>query len=410
MPVDPLKRSGCPSPMRPFLLLVSTFLCLMAGRLCADPLDYWTLVNSRTNYTPISGAFGIGRFVVNVTRSGGTGNRSGLWTSNNGKDWRETYSYPVSSLVYANGMFVGYVNAGQEILASTDGETWGTWTFPFSSGAPIVPALGRLWTVVTAGRDRTVLSSVDARIWTSVDVGLSVPRLVLGDESVLVINGLVGTNTVRRISTNGVDFVDPPKSMAAFADLAKIGDTWVGTQGSGSTLLKVSVSTNGTDWTNVPLNPPISWVRVFVRAGRFILVGRDDPFFLESIDGFNWTKRLVELGVEIPDLVYGNDSILVLARQDLATTTPNVFTRVARFHLSRPLTPTLPQPLEASLRPALVLRSGIVGAGYAIESAMQPEGPWIHAATVFPTNFPFSVLVPDGHGERGFFRSVMRDR
>jgi hypothetical protein len=406
MPVDPLKRLGCPSPMRPFLLLASTFLCLMAGRLCADPLDYLSLVHSVTNAIPLCGASGNGRFVVSLYGVGAKPNA--LLVSEDGNHWRETRetrlgTARVTSLAYANGMFVGSVG-GTAIVSSGDGEKWGIRYLPSAEQVDtIFSALGRFWTVArSATPPRPLISSVDGVVWTNANA-VSSARLVFGDESTLIVDGVIGTNSVRMISTNGVDFARIAEPMRSFSSLARVRDTWVGH--AASTLSSISVSTNGTNWVTVNLGESITSARLFVRGGRFILTGSQALFFMDSIDGYRWTVRNVAPRDEIAELVFGNDSMLVVARTGV-----KVYPTAARFHLSRPFTPTLPEPLEASLRPAIVLRSGIVGAGYSIESATKPEGPWIHATTVFPTNFPFSVLVPDGHGERGFFRSVLRDR
>lgn len=405
MPVDPLKRSGCPSPMRPFLLLASTLLCLMAGRLCADPLDHWTLAHSRTNHSPGRGAFGHGRFVISV---GGTdGGRSGVWTSENGKEWRVTFEDALGSLRFSNGMFVGTASGGR-VVSSVDGETWITRRLPLSGGGTqIASALGRFWTIAGESGALQLLSSSDALVWT-----ISVPingQLTYGDNGNLVIQGY--NPAVQMVSTNGVDFV-VAESMPLFSSMARIGNTWVGVE-STNPQRNISVSTNGTDWVSLRPSPFIEGGEVFVAGERFVLIqpgAGAKPFFMESADGFKWTDHEVGLRLQLRHLVFGNDAMLSLALQQLDTPKPGVYTNVLRLHLSRPFTPTLPQPLEASLRPAVVLRSGIVGAGYSIESATKPEGPWIHATTVFPTNFPFSVMVPDGHGERGFFRSVLRDR
>lgn len=402
MTVDPLKRSGCPSPMRPFLLLASTFLCLMAGRLCADPLDYWTLVHSHTNAKPVSCAFGNGRFVVSVNGVG----QNKVFTSTDGKDWRETYAGYVTSLAFANGIFVGTAPLDQAVVTSMDGETWVTRRLPIEMPSQVIPALGIWWITGKESGDWRLFSSGDLRVWKIVDTGGRANRVVFGDEYTLIADGYVDNRWIPKISTNGANFVDGASGMPSFNTIAKIGATWVGVEGGVTPNRNISVSTNGNDWVSFLPIPQIAGGRVFARDGRFFLVGQDKPFFMESVDGLNWTDHQVDVSVKVQDLVYGNDRLLSIARQNL--TAPN--REVSRFYLSRPLTSTLPEPLEASLRPAIVLRSGIVGAGYSIESATKPEGPWIHAATVFPTNFPFSVLVPDGHGERGFFRSVLRDR
>jgi hypothetical protein len=391
--------------MRPILLLASTFLCLMAGRLCADPLDYWTLAHSRTNHFPGRGAFGNGRFVISV---GGTdGGRSGVWTSENGKEWRVTFDDGIGSLLFANGLFVG-TGSGGRVVSSVDGETWVTRRLPLSGGgSPIVSALGRFWTFAGEGGASHLLSSSDALVWTS--SGPLGGLLTFGDSENLVIQS--GNPAVQMVSTNGVDFV-VAASMPLFSSMARIGNTWVGVEAT-NPQRNISVSTNGTDWVSLRPSPFIEGGEVFVAGDRFVLIqpgAGAKPFFMESADGLKWTDHEVGLRLQLRHLVFGNDAILSLALQQLDTPKPGVYTSVLRLHLSRPFTPTLPQPLEASLRPVVVLRSGIAGAGYAIESATQPEGPWIHATTVFPTNFPFSVMVPDGQEERGFFRSVLRDR
>ena len=405
MLVDPLKRSGCPSPMRPFLLLASTFLCLMAGRLCADPLDHWTLVQSFTNHVPGRLAFGNGRFVLSMF--GVNEGRNGVWTSQNGKDWRLTFEDGVGSLLFANGLFVASASGGR-VVTSEDGETWITKRLPASGGIdPIIAALGKFWIVAREADTWSMLSSADAREWATVYRGSFSDQLLFGDSETLVIQRS-GSPHVQLVSTNGVDF-SVLNSMPVFTSVAKQGATWVGVEATNPEK-NISVSTNGTDWVSFRASPHLEGGPVSLIGGRFFLVNPTLPFFLESQDGMRWSYHEVGLRLQVRGVAFGNDAFLSLSLQRLDTPKPGVFTSVTRLHLSRPLTPTLPQPLQASLRPALVLRSGIVGAGYSIESATKPEGPWIHATTVFPTNFPFSVMVPDGHGERGFFRSVLRDR
>lgn len=59
--------------------------------------------------------------------------------------------------------------------------------------------------------------------------------------------------------------------------------------------------------------------------------------------------------------------------------------------------------------PTLRLEAGTVGSGYHVEASEAVGGAWRRVATVFPTNFPFTFLAPEGEQRGRFYRAVVRD-
>ena len=327
---------------------------------------------------------------------------SALSMSEDGANWRNTFEAVVTSLTFGNGLFIA--KHQERIYSSTDGETWVTRRLPLAvSSNDIRYALGRFWVLAQARpgeTNYTLLSSRDGLAWLPALTNAPARGILFGDEGILVLGG-----DSQIATSDGVEFVPLP-SFPQVSALGRIGQTWVGQVADGFGR-NVAVSTNGTNWAAFSPSPFFGGTLSVVND-RFVM--RSESYFFESTDGFNWTDHDVGLRYRITDLIFGRDTILALAYQALDTPKPGVYTRVARILRSRPLTPTGVTPLSLSLRPSLSIQSGFSGAGYAIESATHPEGPWIPAATVFPTRFPYHFLAPLEADPKRFYRAVPYDR
>ena len=123
------------------------------------------------------------------------------------------------------------------------------------------------------------------------------------------------------------------------------------------------------------------------------------------------TKWYDSLGLYAP-VIAGNNRAVTFAR--VSTPPTNNFNGagrllVTRFYVSQPLTNSIVPELGMTSLPALRLEAGTVGSGYHVEAAEAMGGAWRRVATVFPTNFPFTFLAPEGEQRGRFYRAVVRD-
>ncbi len=379
--------------------------CAYLGSLgsIAAPLDFWTNRFTVTNFAMQAGTFGAGRFVASgASVTSATG---GLFTSKDGASWTKTSEDNAHAVAFGNGLFVA--TGPQWLHTSSNGDEWISRLAPghelYGSVSPVEFGLGRFWINrnLDSGRGRIRYSSADGLAWRLESTNSPVVWAQFHGGRFFALG-----QTPPLQSFDGVDFV-PADGWPSIRSIAFMNGTWAvvepapasGNPQTGSLL----VSTNGRDWTRLlvsQVNPERQ--RVKAVGERFVLVVGASYFF-ESTDGFTWTSHRVvgDPYVVVDDLAYGADTLIALynRREDRKPT-------LARLYQSRPLTPPVPVALSASMLPAIVLREGVPGAGFAIESSETPSGPWKFETRVFPDSYPFSFLAPGPAVNHRFFRAM----
>ena len=415
--------------MRRFLLVL--FLSIVP-RTTAGPLDFWTCSLVLTNATVSDAIFANGKFIVSM--GGGPAGRSSTMTSEDGVSWRETREERLWGFCTGNGVIVG--RGGDSIVSTSDGVSWiarrpflvdtirgltfGQGRFVAQVGGGSVGDPIRLWT----SPDGMGWAMVATNFWPESFARISfVPELCYsGNRWVTLTEPFEARSLLLPEplqSFDGMDF-SPNPNWPSFRRLRHNGTSWAGILTDNYRL--VSTSRDGMTWTTI--EPNSNWgdniKTLTAYEGRFFASGWVNYFF-ESTDGIRWTDHEVDVRLStkwydrltvLAPIVAGNNRAVAFAA---VSTPPTNNTSgagklpVARFYVSQPLTNSIVPELGMASLPALKLEAGTVGSGYHVEASEAVGGPWRRVATVFPTNFPFTFLAPEGEQRGRFYRAVVRD-
>lgn len=416
--------------MRPTPIVL--FLSLLSKTL-AGPLDFWTCTLVLTNASVSDAIFANGRFIVGV--GGGQSGRPSTMISEDGLTWRETREETLGSFCTGNGVIVARGN--DSIVSSPDGVSWiARRPFRLSRLYSLTFGPGRFFAQVgnEAGTNTDFWSSMDGVKWTRAttnfwpesftQAGL-LPVIEYVFDRWITKGSVLGQLTVPLQSLDGLNFTSNP-DWPLVNKFQHNGTAWVGVIATNTSL--VATSRDGVNWTTLSPNP--NWTDnsngngtiygITTSGGRFFASGSVNYFF-ESTDGIHWTDHQVDvgrstkwhdwLGLYAP-VIAGNNRAVAFAR--VSTPPTNNFNgagklSVARFYVSQPLTNSIVPELGMASLPALRLEAGTVGSGYHVEATEAVEGAWRRVATVFPTNFPFTFLAPEGEQRGRLYRAVVRD-
>ena len=424
--------------MRPISAMLALLSLALLPRLAAGPLDFWTRTLSVTNKgagTSLgTAAYSNGRWVASFPVLIGTNASFMTYVSDDGQNWIPVREQGIGYLTTGNGLFVGVTGTGSVpvIVSSADGVQWISRRLPLAGySSPLFYANGLFWCSVASynsiPQQVILLSSPDALTWTAVSTNAIVGKTSDGqtfgrgitychDRFFSLVSGLAPdqVNDVQIFeSFDGIDFRPNPR-WPLVSQIAYFNGTWVGALTTNASM--VTVSANGTDWTNVsprPWSGVISQLKVV--NGRFVFM-QEANYFFESQDGMNWVDHEVDLfntaawtNLRLYDVVEGPNRLLALASTEAATSTWKnpIFAR--RAYLSQPLTNAIAPVLGIGRQPALRLESGTVGSGYHIETADAPNATWRRLTTVYPQAFPFAFLAPEGDQANRIYRAVVRD-
>ncbi len=423
--------------MRPTLIFL--FLSLLSKTL-AGPLDFWTCTLVLTNASVSDAIFANGRFVVSLGAPWSAGSRSSTMISEDGITWRETREQTITRLATGNGVIVGVAGdvgaAGDSIVSSSDGVAWIA-RRPFLIGTGINAisfGLGRFLAQVSApGPDPNRAWEMTSDLWSSVDginwipwatniwppfQGGNSPRVTFVQDRWTTLGWPLGPDfPIGPLeSFDGIQFM-PNTTWPPMSALVHNGNTWVGTLWNNSS--QIAVSKDATNWSVFSPNPNWSNGRLTTYGGRFFCA-RGANYFFESIDGTRWVDHEVDLarsakwfgvlGIFAPILAGNNRAVAFAGVLTPPTNSIGNGSRpVTRFYVSQPLTNSIVPELGMMSLPALRLEAGTVGSGYHVEASEAVGGAWRRVATVFPTNFPFTFLAPEGEQRGRFYRAVVRD-
>lgn len=378
--------------------------------LFAGPLDFWTNRLTITNVMFQSGAYGVGKFVVAasfIPRGGA------IFTSADGKEWRSTLDDPANYVLFGNGTFLAERTADDSwIHVSKNGEDWISRLPPghelngLRSLADF--GLGRFWIQRETTTATLRYSSKDGMDWRLEST--NAPSRIIqfaGDRF------FAKTEPILK-SFDGVNFT-PADGWPRFDSIAYNLGIWVAVDSSSIPGAPppgtVSVSTNGASWSTVNVTGQQgNRIELYTAGERFILTVGSNYFF-ESTDGLKWTAHKVVSGIranysKLTGVIYGADSLLVLMNYQEGFQKPVYTASSGTVFQSLPLSASASSILSASLAPALTLREGFTGAGYTIESAPFPSGPWTRETKVFPSSFPYVFLAPESENTQKFYRAV----
>lgn len=416
--------------MRPTLILL--FLSLLSQTL-AGPLDFWTCTLVLTNASVSDAIFANGRFIVSL--GGIADSRTSTLVSEDGVTWRETREQAITQLTTGNGLIVGV--ARDSIVSSADGVAWiARRPFLIGNGVNSISfGLGRFLAQVSApGPDPSGNWETTSDLWSSVDginwipwvtniwppfQGGSLPRVTFVQDRWTTLMWPTGPDLPigPLESFDGVRFA-PNTTWPPLGALEHNGSTWVGSTWTNNSP-QVAVSKDATNWSVFLPNPNWSNGRLTTYGGRFFCTPGVNYFF-ESLDGTRWVDHEVDLarsakwfgvlGISAPILAGNNRAVAFASVRTPPTNSNGSGSRpVTRFYVSQPLTNSLVPELGMASLPALRLEAGTVGSGYHVEATEAVGGAWRRVATVFPTNFPFTFLAPEGEQRGRLYRAVVRD-
>ena len=416
--------------MRPTLIFL--FLSLLSKTL-AGPLDFWTCTLVLTNASVSDAIFANGRFIVSL--NGGQGGRASTMVSEDGVTWRETREQTITQMTTGNGLIVGV--AGDSIVSSSDGVAWiARRPFLMGNGVNSISfGLGRFLAQVSApGPDPNRAWEMTSDMWSSVDgmnwipwatniwppfQGGNSPRVTFVQDRWTTLMWPTGPDLPigPLESFDGIRFV-PNTTWPPMSALEHNGSTWVGLTWTNNSP-QVAVSKDSTNWSVFSPTPNWSNGRLTTYGGRFFCA-RGANYFFESIDGTRWVDHEVDLarsakwfgvlGISAPILAGNNRAVAFAGVLTPPTNSIGNGSRpVTRFYVSQPLTNSIVPELGMMSLPALRLEAGTVGSGYHVEASEAVGGAWRRVATVFPTNFPFTFLAPEGEQRGRFYRAVVRD-
>ncbi len=188
----------------------------------------------------------------------------------------------VSSVVYANGMFVAV--SGHGILASTDGASWTTvGPAPSQYGGVVAYGAGRGFVVASAGNPARIWTSPDGVTWTEqteAAITTSIWGITWGPSTFVAVGGSSGP----AIYTNAT-----PASTPAWTPQSAPGSRAVGGVLYGNSLL---VASDG-QWSTFTSTNSVSWTENGVPYLGQLLTFGDGVFVTQNLntssDGVAWT-------------------------------------------------------------------------------------------------------------------------
>ncbi|MBU6400948.1 MAG: choice-of-anchor D domain-containing protein, partial [Verrucomicrobia bacterium] len=265
----------------------------------------WTLEESGTIVPLNAVTYANGLFVA-VGGQSGSGMDTGLvLVSTNGVAWRTAdpgASGVLQAIAYGQNTFVavgeGGVN-GSGIVTSSDGLHWQPQSAASSSWLRAVAfGNGRF---VAGGDSGVILASTDAGHWNN-----ALPGSTNFVTSAAFANGqfVLGLGNAGHVlaSTNGVNWNSQPTDVyASFALLGSQGQFW---RVSGSS---ISTSTDGSNWLDQPLLPPVSGfalTAITAAPGAFVAVGGAGAIAY-SPDGTNWVAESAGATRSLNDVAFG---------------------------------------------------------------------------------------------------------
>lgn len=298
-------------------------------------LDLVTWVESSTpvagTYAVLHGvAYGAGVFVaVGWQSSFHYGFQYGeiLLTSTNGASWSRltitdesqiTSDFDLLTIHYANGTFVASGLLG--IYTSTNGAQW---TFRGDSHPSLNVLQGAAWGdnlwVLVGGDSAVVLTSTDARNWTSQAEGNGNELADVSTEGNLMV--AVGGNGTILTSTNGDRWT--PQTSGTNVGIPRItfgNGRWVALARYGTTV----ISSNGFDWTVHPsaATPDADFGGIGFGEGKFVVVGQGG-FIWTSPDGVTWTRQSSPASNYLSSVHFANDLWVAVGNYGTVVTSPD---------------------------------------------------------------------------------------
>lgn len=260
-------------------------------------------------------AFGAGTFVILAPNAVLTSADGLTWTTNTAGVPAGVSTF-TGSLSYGNGLFFAAGNTGS-VYTSPDGATWTAHVPNMSYLQGYASAGGGGLFVLSGARSQPPFSMVSGW-WTSTDgnswllapvTGLSFTFSQLLFDSgkfagLAASQGNPNPLTVY-ISTNGTNWTQAstPASMSV-EKIAAGNGVWVGIQipPNGATLGRIARSTDGLNWSLVPVPPAdrsFSVSRGAYGAGHYVLAGSS---LVTSTDGIHFTKSMAVTSIN--DIVY----------------------------------------------------------------------------------------------------------
>lgn len=288
----------------------------------------WTRRISGVSTSLRSAAFGNGLWVM-------VGNSGRILTSPDGTTWTARTSgvtTDLSSVAFNNGTFVAVGSSGV-ILASTDGAEW---TARRSGVTGVLNGAGFVkgsWVVVgdTAG----VLTSTDTITWTpaSMEGNTITSIFVAGSGDSGIILGRAGevfaANTAsawRRLSQGTAD--SRLGLVYAGGRFVAVGQTTDPV--SRATVVPVSVSTDGINWTRAAANPAFANLNdVTYGQRRYVAVGDSSRIFT-SADAVTWTQSTIAFNTTLNAVAAGPDMFVAASAGGSAYSSPDGITWTQR--------------------------------------------------------------------------------
>jgi uncharacterized delta-60 repeat protein len=234
-------------------------------------------------------------------------------------------------------------------------ERW-TWRYPLPQGNSLFRAAYGNGVFVAVGEWGAKVTSSDGGVtWRSCQSSGHLSSIAFGNDRFVAIgnwwNNQIGRIETRiQTSTNGTiwkEFDAPVFAGFGINDVAFGNGRFVAACGSSRT----AVSTNGTDWTVVPMASSNSLLRIIFANGLFVattLLSDVTPTGVVariaiSLDGVTWTERSLGLASRLQDLA-GGDGVFMTLGQSLATGTDAVFVSSDLFSWTAYLPPEDSEP------------------------------------------------------------------
>jgi hypothetical protein len=270
----------------------------------------WTTRTSNFGTTDVHRvAFGNNLWVA----AGGYGN---IRTSTDGTTWTtrtsnftNSFFGMVTSLTYANNIWLAATGFYGQLRASTDGTTWTTRTLNFGTdfGAEILSISygNNLW--VAAGGYGKLSTSTDAITWTSRTSNFG-SNFTSKIQSVAFGNNLwvaAGWYGQIRTSTDAITWTTRTSNFGntQIRSVAYGNSLWVAAGGSG----QIRTSTDGTTWTTRTSNFGTTFIRSVAFSNSLWVAAGTEGQIRTSTDAITWTTQTSNFGAsQVNTVAYGN--------------------------------------------------------------------------------------------------------